>query len=126
MYGQELILDLHDCDRQKMTPGCLRVFCVKLCDDILKMTRADFHIWGDDPEDDFTGRDPKTIGTSCVQFIETSNITIHTIWPQLSVYLNIFSCAEFDEVAVRDYCREFFGGNVAQLVSVTRTMPDEG
>lgn len=122
-YGRELILDLHGCDREMMTPERLDAFCVELCDSILKMKRADFHIWGDDPEDDFTGRDPKTIGTTCIQFIETSNVTVHTIWPQKSVYLNIFSCSDFNPAVVEWYCRDFFDAAEGVRQDVIRTMP---
>lgn len=125
MYGRELILDLHGCARDQMTPEALREFCVRLCDDVLKMTRADFHIWGDDPDDDFTDRDPKTIGTTCIQFIETSNITIHTIWPQLTVYLNIFSCRDFDPDMVEQFCFKHFCADSAWRHDVIRTMPGE-
>lgn len=123
MYGRELILDLHGCDRDQMTPEKLRTFCIHLCDTVLKMNRSDFHIWGDDPEDDFTGRDPKTIGTSCVQFIETSNVTVHTVWPQKSVYLNIFSCRDFNPAAAEWYCRDFFNAAEGVRQDVIRTMP---
>lgn len=125
MYGRELILDLHGCDRKMMTPENLEAFCVKLCDDVLKMTRADFHIWGDDPDDDFTERDPKTIGATCIQFIETSNITVHTIWPQLTVYLNIFSCRDFDANVVIGFCEWFFNADLQKSVAhdIVRTMP---
>ena len=39
---------------------------------------------------------PKTKGTSAVQFILTSTIVIHTLDLMNAVYVNVFSCKEFD------------------------------
>ncbi len=95
-YGQELILDLHGCDAAMFTRRDIERYCIELCD-LIDMERCDLHFWDDVgvPEDE-QQTDPKTKGTSAVQFILTSTIVIHTLDLMKAAYVNVFSCKEFD------------------------------
>jgi len=107
-YGYELILDLHGCDVSTFNREGLKAFFEKLCDEI-KMTRCDLHFWDDvgvPPEEQQTS--PHTKGTSAVQFILTSTIVIHTLDLLGAVYVNIFSCKEFDKNKAEQLTREWF------------------
>ncbi|MEK0326306.1 MAG: S-adenosylmethionine decarboxylase [Nitrosopumilus sp.] len=99
IYGQELILDLHDCDKATMDVD-IQNFCEDLAL-LVDMQIEKFELWASESVEE---RDPKTFGISAVQFILTSNITVHVL-PLLqggSVYINLFSCKSFDaEAAVR-------------------------
>ena len=77
-YGQELILDLHDCDSSRFTRDDIQRYCEELCE-LIEMERCDLHFWDDVgvPEAEQQTH-PKTKGTSAVQFILTSTIVIHT------------------------------------------------
>jgi len=111
-YGKELILDLHNCDNSIFNRKDIEKFMIELCD-LIDMERHDLHFWDDHgiaPEDRQT--DPKTKGTSAIQFIMTSNITIHTLDILKTVYLNIFSCKDFDADKVIPFCADFFQGEV--------------
>jgi len=55
---------------------------------------------------------PHLVGTSAVQFIRTSNITIHTLTIMKRVYLNIFSCKNFNPKIVENYSKDFFEGKI--------------
>ena len=108
-YGCELLLDLHGCDAAKFTRESIRDFCAELCD-LIDMERCDLHFWDDvgvAPEEQQT--DPKTKGTSAVQFILTSTIVIHTLDLMKAVYVNIFSCKTFDTDAAAQFTAEWFG-----------------
>ena len=121
-YGTELILDLHECDPSTFTRRCLKDFLRVLCDEILKMERHDLHFWDDvgvPPEDQQT--DPRTKGTTAIQFILTSNVTIHTLDLQESVYINVFSCDQFDSDTVSSFAREFFAAKEHHSQTVVRT-----
>ena len=100
-YGLELILDLHGCDTSQFTRVSIKEYCTELCA-LIDMERCDLHFWDDVgvPEDE-QQTDPKTKGTSAVQFILTSTIVIHTLDLVKAVYVNIFSCKKFntDEAA---------------------------
>ena len=95
-YGQELILDLHDCDSSRFTRHDIQDYFEKLCA-LIEMERCDLHFWDDIgvPETERQVQ-PKTKGTSAVQFILTSTIVIHTLDMLNSAYVNIFSCKTFD------------------------------
>jgi S-adenosylmethionine/arginine decarboxylase-like enzyme len=73
------------------------------------MERCDLHFWDDvdvDPHEQQT--DPKTKGTSAVQFILTSTIVIHTLDLLAATYVNIFSCKEFDANKAEEFTVNWF------------------
>lgn len=117
-YGHECILDVHDSclfDREMIED-----FCVGLCD-MLGMKRGDLHFWDydGDPEG-YKAAPPHLKGTSAVQFIWTSNITIHALDELKRFYLNVFSCKPFDADAIRDFVRRWTGGRVVNFTVITR------
>ncbi len=111
-YGYELILDLHDCDPSTFNRPSIEGFFKKLCKKI-DMTQCDLHFWDDvgvAPEEQQTS--PHTKGTSAVQFILTSTIVIHTLDLMGAVYINVFSCKEFDSAIVKQLSETFFQGKI--------------
>lgn len=111
-YGYELMLDLHGCNPAVMNRPQIALFMQVLCDDI-DMQREDLHFWDyeDDPDHVVEAH---LEGTSAVQFIKTSNVTIHTLELMQRVYLNIFSCKDFDPAVVTQLALDWFGGRVVQ------------
>ena len=110
-YGFELIIDLHGCDVSKFNRESLDGYFEKLCKAI-DMQREDLHFW------DYEGipveerpKEPHLLGTSAVQFIETSSIIIHSLDLLEAVYVNIFSCKPFDEKIAEEITKEWFGAN---------------
>ncbi len=111
-YGYELILDLHDCDPDTFKRASIEDFFRKLCKKI-DMTQCDLHFWDDvgvAPEEQQTS--PHTKGTSAVQFILTSTIVIHTLDLMGAVYINVFSCKEFDSAIVKQFSLAWFKGKI--------------
>lgn len=119
-YGKELIIDLHDCDVSRFNRKVIKQYFIELCD-LIDMERADLHFWDDleTPEDEKQTED-HTIGTSAIQFIVTSNITIHTLDKLRKVFVNIFSCKEFDTKIAKDFTKNYFNGIVAKWIVVNR------
>lgn len=111
IYGYELILDLHGCDPSTFNRKSLRQYLKKLCDAI-DMKRCKLCFWDDVnvPEEE-RQVSPHTKGTSAVQFILTSNITIHTLDLLNAAYINIFSCKAFDEKLAEKITKEWFGAS---------------
>ena len=111
-YGHELILDIHNCNPETFNRNSLKGFFKTLCI-LINMERGELYFW-----DDFRvpiekrQTNPKTMGTSAVQFILTSNITIHTLYKLKSVYLNIFSCKEFEPRIIEDFSIKWFEGKI--------------
>lgn len=107
-YGKELVLDMHDCDPSLFTRGSIRSYFKQLCQ-MIEMRGEDQHFW-----DDYSlpleerQTEPRLKGTTAIQFMLTSNITIHTLDILRSVYINIFSCKEFDMRRASDFTASFF------------------
>jgi len=119
-YGKELILDLHECDPSTFTRASIEEYFVQMCKKI-DMKRCDLFFWDDfglPPEECQTL--PHLKGTSAVQFIMTSNITIHTLDIMKRVYLNIFSCKDFDPKVAEGFSLEWFKGKTVNKVIVDR------
>jgi S-adenosylmethionine decarboxylase len=119
-YGWELILDLHYCDVNKFNRKSLRIYFKELCI-LIEMKRAKLVFWDDIgvPEEEKQTL-PHTTGTSAVQFILTSNVTIHTLDLLGKVYINIFSCKEFDWYSAEVFSKEYFRGGVVQSLIIER------
>jgi S-adenosylmethionine/arginine decarboxylase-like enzyme len=119
-YGVELILDLHNCNPEKFSRKMIAKYFRELCE-LIDMKRAKL-VWWDDyglpPEERQT--EPHLKGTSAVQFIMTSNITIHTLDILKNVYLNIFSCKNFDPGIAAEFSKEFFEGEVVASQVIER------
>ncbi|PJC65325.1 MAG: S-adenosylmethionine decarboxylase [Candidatus Colwellbacteria bacterium CG_4_9_14_0_2_um_filter_50_12] len=119
-YGKELILDLHDCNSRRFSRKMIGRYFREVCD-LIDMKRCELFWW-----DDYglpakkRQTEPHLKGTSAVQFIMTSNITIHTLDILKNVYLNIFSCKDFDAHKATEFSRKFFQGKVVNVKVVER------
>lgn len=121
MYGKELILDIAECDVSRFNRLDIRKFMRILCDDVINMQRELLVFWDDEETaDNERQTNPKTKGTTAVQFILTSNVTIHTLDLLQKVYLNIFSCKDFDDVAATQFCVAYFNGKLMKRTSIER------
>lgn len=117
LYGKELIMDLHGCPDLSLDTD-LKIFCEELAG-LTNMQIEDFHYWKSNETDE---KDPKIFGVSAVQFILTSNITIHTL-PLLNkgtVYINLFSCKLFDTNATVHFIKEWFDAKLCRHTIVER------
>ncbi len=120
MYGKELILDLDLCDPETFNRESITEFFTGLCE-LIDMDKGDLYFWDDvgvPPEDCQT--DPKTKGTSAVQFIITSSIVIHCLDLLGTVYLNLFSCKDFNTTEVMFFTQNWFQGRILNSMEVDR------
>jgi len=124
-YGKELILDLQNCDVSKFNRKDIEAYLVKLCDDVIDMEREDLHWWdyADEPEE-YEKAPDHLKGISCIQFIKTSNITIHTLDALGIIYLNIFSCKDFEAADVLEFTQDWFKGEAIKSSVVDRLQED--
>jgi S-adenosylmethionine/arginine decarboxylase-like enzyme len=104
-FGTELVLNLYDCDLEKISDGNhIQKFVTELCDKVIFMKR-----YGEALIPHFGHDSPITSGYSLVQLIETSSITAHFSEHKKAVYMNIFSCKWFDPDLTEKFCKEWFG-----------------
>jgi len=119
-YGKELVLDLHNCDPSGFNRKDIEEYFIELCIRI-DMQRCEMHFWDDvGVTEEEKQTSPHTKGTSAVQFILTSNITIHTLDILKKIFINVFSCKEFDVRTVEDFTVDFFGGEIVKSTMIVR------
>lgn len=119
-YGTELILDLHECDPNTFNRKDIKKYFVELCK-LIDMERAKLSWWDDHgvhPDEQQT--EPHLKGTTAVQFIMTSNIVIHTLDLLGAVYVNVFSCKDFDPEVASDFTAKWFKGKVVNSHVIDR------
>ena len=112
-YGLEAVIDLKNCNVEKFTRKSIKEYFRILCDEKIDMIR-DKLVWWDDlyiPKE-YKQDLPHTSGTSAVQFILTSSIVIHTLDLTGELYVNIFSCKDFDAETAIEFTKEWFEGEI--------------
>ena len=120
MYGRELILDICRCDDRTFTRNSIEEYCKQLCI-LIDMERCDLYFWDDlYTVEEEKQTNPKTSGISAVQFILTSNITIHTLDLLGKVFINIFSCKDFDVDLAANFTENWFVGNIKNKTIIDR------
>lgn len=117
-YGKEVVIDLVNCNPDTFTRESIEGYCIKLCE-LIDMERCDLHFWELTPEE-YEKAPDHLKGISAVQFIKTSNITIHTLDILRRVFLNVFSCKDFDLNTVVDFSVEWFGGECLDFTLLKR------
>ncbi|MEE9365879.1 MAG: S-adenosylmethionine decarboxylase [Dehalococcoidales bacterium] len=108
IYGKELALDCYGCLPALFNRAGLQRFFDELVE-LLGMEKGDLHFWDDVgvPEEERQAR-PETKGTSAIQFILTSNITIHCLDILGRVYVNIFSCKDYSVGEAKAFVQKWF------------------
>ena len=103
MWGQHLILDLSGCNVAKISDGPNILQWVKEL-----VPAIDMVAYGEPILEHFATQKEATAGYSLIQLIETSNIAAHFAEKLGQVYIDIFSCKEFDEKTAINLCERFF------------------
>ena len=82
-----------------------------------KMAEPSF-IYLSDENDYYVEKD--IVGFTVLQGIETSSITIHFCEGSRTAYFDLFSCKCFDQDIVIDLFNEYFGGEIANQMFLSR------
>lgn len=100
-WGYHLMLDCADCDEYAIRDrDVIYNFTKQLVKDI------DMVAYGEPQIVNFgTGN---KAGYTLVQLIETSNICAHFVNEEKAIYLDVFSCKEFDPAVVKKLVRQYF------------------
>lgn len=119
-YGYSLHMSLADGDVGKFNRKGIRRYFRELCV-LIGMKRCKL-VWWDDvgvPEEEQQIAE-HTKGTSAVQFILTSGIMIHTLVLTGKVYVDMFTCKEYDEDKAKEFTADYFNGRMLQCVPLVR------
>ncbi len=103
IWGQHLVLDLAGCPRNLLTSADnIRAWVLELVDAI-KMKA-----YGEPILEHFATHSFDAAGYTLLQLIETSNICAHFAENKGQIYIDIFSCARFDNEVAINVCRKYF------------------
>jgi len=100
-WGKHLVLDAGGCSPKMI--GC-PIVIKNFTTDLVR--RIDMVAYGD-PQIVMFGTGNKK-GYTLIQLIETSNIAAHFVEENNSMYLDVFSCKDFDPSIVKETVREYF------------------
>lgn len=109
VYGWKLYLEVEGCDLDVTDSR-------EKCEEFIKQLckKIDMKPFGPFQYHDFGHAKSKTSGPSIVQLIETSSIVAHiSNWWDGTMFIDIWTCKEFDPSVAIDFTREFFGARVA-------------
>lgn len=118
-YGYELILDIHNCNEAKFTRNDIEEYFEILCD-LIGMQRENLHFWDYEDEEEYKKAPSHLQGTSAVQFIKTSSIVIHALDMLKVIFIDIFSCKEFDYQTAKLFSEDWFEGDVINYHEIER------
>lgn len=97
-YGQHMLISGYACNEDLLDIPFMQDFLVELVDDIsmVKFGPAHVHRFGQGHE----------IGLSGFQLMETSQVSFHSNDAHRDIYLDVFSCKEFDEDRVIAFLKD--------------------
>ncbi|MDC0073839.1 S-adenosylmethionine decarboxylase [Alphaproteobacteria bacterium] len=102
-WGKHFIIDMEGCNEVSISNKThIEKFSYELVSNI-KMKA-----YGEPIIEYFANDSIETAGYSLVQLIETSNITAHFAENSRQVFIDIFSCKDFEESKALQVCNNFF------------------
>lgn len=114
-WGYHLMLDCSGCSHDSIVS---RENIYNFTKELVK--RIDMVAYGEPVIEHFATHDPAKAGFSMVQLIETSNIAMHSVDRDNTMYLDVFSCKPFRNEDVIGTVEEFFGATNIRMNYITR------
>jgi S-adenosylmethionine decarboxylase len=112
-WGYHLMLDISGCNEAIKSRDAIYNFNKDL------VKRIDMIAHGEPVIEFLLPGDPKQ-GYSLMQLITTSNICAHFVDPDMTAYIDIFSCKPFDINVAQDVVREHFAPAKMRINYITR------
>jgi len=102
-WGLSCAFDFNGANKDKISnPEIVKQYIKELCDEI------NMKMYGETWIEKFASHDEKLYGITVLQAIETSSITAHFAENIGEIYLDVFSCAEYDPNKVLEFTNTFF------------------
>jgi S-adenosylmethionine decarboxylase len=117
VWGHHLMLEAAGCNERLGDADAIKAFARDLVGAI-GMTA-----YGEPIVAHFGHGDPDTCGYTLVQLIETSNITAHFCDNRGEIYLDVFSCRDFDAAEVERVFRRHFAPQAVSVQKIGRMAP---
>lgn len=113
-WGWSTSIDLKNCDPELIrSDASIKCFVIELCK-LIKMERyGECHVV-------HFGESEEVAGYSMFQLIETSNISAHFVNKTNDIYLDIFSCKEYDPSDAGHFAELWFGAESYTMNTLER------
>lgn len=113
MWGKSISIDLYDCDPALISNEKeIKKFVKELISVINMVSHGPCYV------ERFGSA--KLEGISAMQFIETSSVTVHCDEVEKKVFIDIFSCKDFDNLKARTFSKRFFKAKRVRSVTLIR------
>lgn len=103
IWGYHASIDMAGCNKAKVTD---RDTILRFCEELVEA--IDMKAYGEPQCEHFAEHDAGKAGYTLSQLIETSNICAHFVDATGEVYLDIFSCKEFDPDVAAEVAARYF------------------
>lgn len=110
IWGYHMSFDMAGCDKRKITD---KEHIIKFTKELV--TAIDMKAYGEPEVVHFAEHDPSKGGFTMTQLIETSNICAHFVDATGEVYLDIFSCKEFDPDIACQVAADYFSPQAGEV-----------
>jgi len=115
MFGEHLVIDIENCQKDTYTnPEYLSKWVKSLVDEIEMVAYGEPNIVH------FGKHDPSLAGWTVVQLIETSNIVAHFNDFDGTACIDVFSCKPFDPIKVFEHLHKWFKCNIVNTLMIER------
>lgn len=121
-FGQELILDLRDCEPHLLDRATMARFVGGVCE-LLKARRQTVYYFDDSGLPGYTGA-PALPGLAAVQFVLGGTVLVRVVKSHATVFINTFLTSGFDDDAVARFAEHTFQGRIAWRHAMKRGLSD--
>lgn len=109
IWGLSSSIDIYECNPYFIrSEEKIKEFVIRLCD-LIEMKR-----FGETQVVHF-GEEERVAGYSMVQLIETSLISAHFANMSNTIYLDVFSCKEYNPEITAQFAKDFFEGKTVKI-----------
>lgn len=119
-WGQHLILDFKGCPKEMLTD---KDHILSWVDELI--IAIEMKAYGDPIIKHFATHSNEAAGYTLMQMIETSNICAHFAENIGEVYIDIFSCKEFNNDIAMEVCEKYFQPSDIKSTIINRGGSDE-
>lgn len=113
-WGYHLMIDVHGANDNIKDKSLVTQFCDEL------VVAIDMEPIGRPWVEETAMHDPGKAGFTLVQIIQTSSIVAHFIDQSGDIYLDVFSCKQFDIKTVEDHVTKWFAPEKMRVNFITR------
>jgi S-adenosylmethionine/arginine decarboxylase-like enzyme len=107
-YGKELVLDLENCNAEKLTKEEVKTFCEVLAKE-LNIESSQYVAWESDSG-----------SISAILFLDKSSISVHSVSSTKQCFVNVFATQDFEPTKITVFILKYLEGTIKECGWSTR------